>query len=473
MNQQLAIANKFQEIAHKEEIAYKARKFRKKFIPIELIASDPKKYGYLSLTPRESRARQGEFLKDRHKVVAIIAANRGGKSEPTVVKGLRTCLDSKVGGNYWMLTESFDSQRLGIQEKINDYLKPEDIKDIGWAKQGVYAWLRLTNGVFIEFKTYEQGREKLQSAKLIGALFDEEPPEDIFDEVYTRTVDLKGQIIMAFTPLNGMTWSYKRIYSNKGGMISVYNWGMADNPFIPIEEIEEMRRNLSPKKVKIRLYGEYQGSERAILENFYRTKHVKKALYNPDLPVDVSVDWGINVTAVGFYQSYKGLRTDITTGITRMVEEHYLVDGAELSGFSYPQVMNYIINKKYWIENWYCDPAGRARSQASKSGKSLLSMIKDEFGIQFTYLPKLGVEESIDVLNSYLENAKGEARFFIQEGIKLNATGDSPEMRFENYIRDEETGQPIKDGVNDHFIDQARYYLMNKIRGQKSIFSQH
>ena len=461
------------EILAKDEAKYNSRTFRKKFIAIEKIAKDPKKYGYLRLQPRESKARQGDFLKDLAKVCAVIAANRSGKTESAVVKFLNVCLKRKTGGNSWILTESFDAQKLGVQEKIDEYLKPEDIKDIGWAKHGVYSWIKLKNNVLIEFKTYEQGRAKLQSAKLFVALFDEEPPQDIYEEVYTRTLDLRGQVILAFTPLKGMTWSYTAIYSNKGAMISVYNWGMVDNPFIPIEEIEEMRRNLSPKKVKIRLYGEYQGSERAILENFYRTKHVKKALYNPDLPVDVSVDWGINVTAVGFYQSYKGSRTDIATGITRMVEEHYLVDGAELSGFSYPQVMNYIINKKYWINGYFCDPAGRARSQASKSGKSLLSMIKDEFGIQFTYLPKLGVEESIDVLNSYLENAKGEARFFIQEGIKLNATGDSPEMRFENYIRDEETGEPIKDGVNDHFIDQVRYYLMNKIRGQKSIFSQH
>lgn len=471
MNQ--AISNKYQELVKKEEIAYQARLLRKKFIPIELVAKDPRRYGYLQLQPRESKARQGDFLKDNHKVCAIIGANRSGKTESEVVKGLNICLKRKGGGNAWILTESFDAQKLGVQEKIIEYLKPEDIKDISWAKHGVYSSLTLKNGVFIEFKTYEQGRAKLQSAKLFLAMFDEEPPEDIYEEVYTRTVDLRGQVILAFTPLKGMTWSYEKIFNNKSEMVSVYNWGMYDNPFIPIDEIDEMKRNLSPKKAKMRLYGEYQGSERAILETFYRSKHIKKDLLQKHMPMDVSIDWGINTTAIGFYQSFKGVKTDIKTGIPRMVDEHYLVDGVELTGYSYSMVMKYILNKGYWIENWFCDPAGRGRSQATKSGVSLLDLIRDEFGVRFTYIPKLGVEESIDVLSSYLENAQGEARFFVNEGIKLNPNGDGPEMRYEGYIRDDETGQPVKDGVNDHWVDQTRYYLMNKIRGQKSSFSQH
>jgi len=461
-----------EKLTKKRLANYNARLLRKRFIPIEEIAKNPEIYGY-SFSPRTSNAKQGLVLKDKKKVCAVICANRSGKTEVIIIKTLNFALKRKTGGNIWILTESFDSQKLGVQEKIEEYLKPEDIKDFGWAKHGVYSWILLKNNVLIEFKTYEQGRSKLQSAKLIAAIFDEEPPQDIYEEVYTRTLDLRGQVMLAFTPLKGMTWSYKDIYSNKGDMVSVYNWGMADNPFIPLEEIEEAKRNWSRKKVNMRLYGLYQGAERAIFETFYRDKHVKKGLYNPDMPVDVSVDWGINITAIGFYQSFKGVKTDITTGISKMVEEHYLIDGIELTGNSYPQVMNYIINKRYWINGWYCDPAGRARSQASKSGKSLLDMIRDEYNIRFTYLTKLGVEESIDVLSSYLENDKGEARFFIQEGIKLNNAGDSPEMRFEGYIRDELTNEPIKDGINDHFIDQVRYYLMNKIRGQKSIFSQH
>lgn len=463
----------FNDIVQKEIALYNARLFRKRFTPIEDIAINPKVFGYTKINQRESNARQGDFLKSKKKVCAVIAANRSGKSESGVVKLLTHALKQKDGGSYWLLSESFDAQRLGIQEKITEYLKPEDIKAVSYIRRGIYANMTLQNDVFIDFKTYEQGRDKLQSAKLKGALFDEEPPEDIYEEVYTRTIDLQGQCILTFTPLKGMTWSYQKIYNNKSEMIDVFNWGMADNPFIPENEIEELKRNLSPKKAKMRLYGQYQGSERSIFENFDRSLHVKKDLYNNQLPVDISIDWGINITAITFWQGFKGAKLDITTGISKMVEEHYIIDAVELTGFSYPMVINYIRQKGYWIENWYCDPAGRARSQSSKSGTSLLDMIKTEFGIQFQYITKLGVEESIDVMQSYFKNAKGEARLFIQEGIKLNAQGDSPEMRFENYIRDDETGQPIKDGVNDHLVDSARYGLINRIRGQNKGFLQH
>ena len=79
----------------------------------------------------------------------------------------------------------------------------------------------------------------------------------------------------------------------------------------------------------------------------------------------------------------------------------------------------------------------------------------------------------VDVVNSYFENARGEARLFIQEGIQLNAKGESPEKRIESYVRDEDTGEPIKDGINDHFCDMLRYYLLNKIRGSHGGMSQH
>lgn len=463
----------YADVVRKEVFAYKARLFRKKFVALEDIAKDPKRYGYLRIEARDSKARQNDFINDPKKVTAAIAANRSGKTESAVIKFLKICLKRKGGGNAWVLTESFDAQKLGVQEKIEEYLKPEDIKDIGYAKKGVFAYLKLTNGVYIEFKTYEQGRAKLQAAKLFAALFDEEPPEDIYEEVYTRTLDLQGQVILAFTPLQGMTWSYDKIFNNKGGKVGIYNWGMMDNPFIPMSEIEECIRNWSAKKVKMRIFGQYQGAERAIYENFYRSKHVRPDLYKRELPVDVSVDWGIDKTAIGFYQCFKGIVTDIKTGIPKMKEEHYLIDAVELSGSGYPQVMKYILSKGYWIENYFCDPAGRGRSQASRSGKSLLDLIREEFGIRFTYMIKLGVEESIDVVNSYFENAQGDARLFFQEGIKLNAKGDSPEMRVEGYLRDEETKEPVKDGINDHFCDQLRYYIMNKIRGSRGGFSQH
>lgn len=246
--------------------------------------------------------------------------------------------------------------------------------------------------------------------------------------------------------------------------IHVYNWGMADNPFIPRSEIEELRRTLSPRAAKMRLEGEYVGSELMVFPSFDPKIHIKPNLYRPTFPVSVSIDWGIVCISIGFYQYRK-----ITNILGQIRHENYMIDAIEMEGAGYSHVMQKIYKirdeRKYFMppDEWYCDPAGRARSQATKTGISLLKKIENDYGVKFRYLKKLGVEESIELVEGWFMNAKGDTRFYIQEGIKLNDNGDTPTDRIEGYVRDPETHQPVKDGVNDHFNDQIRYYIANQI----------
>jgi len=447
--------------------------FAKPFVPIELIAKNPVYYGYPKIEKRHSNAKQEKYLNDTNKIVASVCANRSGKTEVGAAKFIMTAKQYKDERS-WVLTPSFDAQKGGAQEKIMMYLKesdfarkPDGTKDIEKAFGSAYKQIRLSNGHIIEFKTYEQGREKLQSAKLRQAWFDEEPPEPIYTEVYTRTVDLKGQILLTFTPLKGFTWSYNKIYNSKRKDVSVYQWGMADNPFIPLSEIALMKSDLSIKEAKMRLFGEYQGSETQIYYMFHRTEHVKPNLFNKDFPVDVVIDWGVVTSAVLFFQQRK-----VETKKKKMHIEHYLVDAFELENMGYGGIMRTIFNKGYFIDNWYCDPAGRQRSQATRSGVSVLNKIENEYGVKFKYIKRLSIEESIELVSSYMKNANNDIRFYVNEGIKLNKKEHTPEQRIENYVRDEETHKPIDDDFVTHFNDCLRYYFANKIR-KRGIFRQH
>jgi phage terminase large subunit-like protein len=57
----------------------------------------------------------------------------------------------------------------------------------------------------IQFKAYEQGRKKFQSATLDFVWLDEEPPMDIYMECMARITATKGMIYLTFTPLEGMS----------------------------------------------------------------------------------------------------------------------------------------------------------------------------------------------------------------------------------------------------------------------------
>lgn len=55
------------------------------------------------------------------------------------------------------------------------------------------------------FRSYEQGRENLQSITADYVYCDEEPPQDVYAELMARLTATKGHFAMAFTPLKGLT----------------------------------------------------------------------------------------------------------------------------------------------------------------------------------------------------------------------------------------------------------------------------
>lgn len=65
----------------------------------------------------------------------------------------------------------------------------------------------------LQMKAYEQGRERWQGPTLNGIWFDEEPPEDIYDEGLTRTNTTEGPVMLSFTPLLGFSAVVRRFIS--------------------------------------------------------------------------------------------------------------------------------------------------------------------------------------------------------------------------------------------------------------------
>ena len=57
----------------------------------------------------------------------------------------------------------------------------------------------------VYFRSYEQGRENLQSITADYVYCDEEPPSDVYAELMARLTATMGHFAMAFTPLKGLT----------------------------------------------------------------------------------------------------------------------------------------------------------------------------------------------------------------------------------------------------------------------------
>lgn len=163
----------------------------------------------------------------------LIAANRCGKTQcaaaevachmigeyPKWWKGRKF----ERGVSAWVGSESSEASRDIVQQSLlgkpgelgsgwipKEKLWPTPEKAIKYRQAGVSevadsVTVKHSSGDIskITFKTYEQGRRKWQGTKLDFVWLDEEPPQDIYTEALTRTLDKRGFIILTFTPLLG------------------------------------------------------------------------------------------------------------------------------------------------------------------------------------------------------------------------------------------------------------------------------
>jgi phage terminase large subunit-like protein len=120
--------------------------------------------------------------------------------------------------------------------------------------------LTLTNNSFLEFMSYEQEVEKFAGTSRHFCHFDEEPPEDIFNECLMRLVDTNGSYWITMTPLIEMTWVVDRIYEpwTKGDQgIFVLEVNTEENPYINIEALDRLTRGLSAEEQNSRRRGTF------------------------------------------------------------------------------------------------------------------------------------------------------------------------------------------------------------------------
>lgn len=122
-------------------------------------------------------------------------------------------------------------------------------------------------------KAAEQGADRYQSARIHQLWRDEEHPEAIYDESLPRLLRFGGRTIDTMTPLKGLTWVHDRIYEpwSQGRVEASAHFcthaGIADNPSIKPEDIEELKRELrnNPSQLESRLYGKFTRPTGAVL----------------------------------------------------------------------------------------------------------------------------------------------------------------------------------------------------------------
>lgn len=115
---------------------------------------------------------------------------------------------------------------------------------------------------YLLFANYTQEVRQLQGLKLNLAVFDEQPPDDFFSEVVTRTATTQGKVLCSFTPLKGLNGLVSKFWNREEGYEFVrVSWDDVpeydpwNQPFLLKETRLQLERDYLPHEREARIAG--------------------------------------------------------------------------------------------------------------------------------------------------------------------------------------------------------------------------
>jgi phage terminase large subunit-like protein len=246
-----------------------------------------------------------EFTSDL-KIFGILGGNRSGKSETSAFMAVAWALGKeyfegspayeyvkhlpipKPPSNIWIVALDFPTLRdvlwreKLLQGRNHPGFLPNDPFVVRKKSEADFQ-IFLHNGSVITGKSADSGREKFQGASVDLALIDEECESEVFDEIYQRTVDCRGKIILSLTPLTDIAsgvrvpWVFDLYQDSKLGKSDAkfVQLSVLDNPYVPEDEktklIEKWKDH--PEE-KARLYGQFVQRSGLVYPQWTPAKHL-------------------------------------------------------------------------------------------------------------------------------------------------------------------------------------------------------
>jgi phage terminase large subunit-like protein len=219
---------------------------REQFRDLTITVADDMKYNQLKYF-RPFKHQLDFFNTGEHDRRGILAANRIGKTVSTCfevachltgrypdwwpehAKRFDRPVTVMCAGEGWqqvamvLQNELLGTQDIKIQESIGtgmiprDAIKFETMRNDGANCMGVEVKHVSGTYSYLVFANYTQEVRQMQGFKLNIAVFDEQPPDDFFSEIVTRTATTQGQVLCSFTPLKGLNGLVSKFWHREDG----------------------------------------------------------------------------------------------------------------------------------------------------------------------------------------------------------------------------------------------------------------
>lgn len=410
-------------------------------------------------------AQQEDFLLDQHRFQGAFAGKRGGKTEVGAIKGI---IHTEEQPNYvnngrdphigLIIAPTHDMlMRLSLR-KFLAFAKDFEYDDVSHPFP-VITW---HNGSLV-YGLSADNPQRIEGIKAHWAWLDEvfQMKEQVYLEAQARVADTEGKVWCTGslgTQYNNPKahWAYKYFKKKADPDTRCFEWATFDNPHFPRAEIARLKSSLDAKTFRqmYELSWDIQGTN-LVYEDFGEDSLLKtRYTFNPRLPTYVAVDWGWTHPAAVLFLQYDPLRDTV-----------YLFDEIYRSKMTLEVMWTEMQAKlaKYpgiRIKEWICDIAGlQTREQTAISNVEWFKQAPR--GIYFKYRTS-AVTHGISIVRSYIKNAIGQRRFFIDPETCPKTVEEFPKYAYKVNKASGELGEePIKEG--EDALSALRYFFVNEL----------
>lgn len=282
--------------------------------------NDPLQFFHVATEGYPLHPKQHDFLLSNDPLKAFLGGNRSGKTTAGIVDDLIQSVDRDSLPEHlrqykkWeppfycrIVCPDFVSTMEGvIFQKIKEWAPKGQLRGGSWesAYDKQLRKLHFTNGSWWQFLTYEQDLDKHSGAALHRVHFDEEPPEDVWQECQMRLIDFGGDTLLTMTPLLGLSWTYDKVWEKRHlPGYKVVQVDMDDNPHLNQEAKERLLEGLSDEERQARKEGRFVHFAGMVFPEFRDALHTtnppERSFLNGQSIV-VGIDPGIRWTGICF-----------------------------------------------------------------------------------------------------------------------------------------------------------------------------
>jgi len=415
---------------------------------------------------------QGQFevASDPHRFKVVNAGRRWGKSVLSRMIMLKWALDNP--GLYWIVSPTFQQGKdihwmQGYKKELKNVDKWND-SDLS---------LTLHNGSVIQLKTAENP-DRLKGVKLRGLIVDEIAAMRNWEWIWQEALrpcltDYEAPAIFISTP-KGFNHFYD-LYNTKNDLYKSWHFTSYDNPYIPKEEIDYARKELTDDTFQQEYMADFRKYTGLVYKEFQREIHVIE-------PFDIPDSWGI----------YRGIDFGSTNPTACLwvavdsddnwfiVGEHY--ETGETIDYHAGRINSSLFSKR--VTQTYGDPSGAQWISEFAQRGIYITPANKETSTSFNSWVRYGIEKvaerfkripghPVPILQGVSGAPLSMPSLFIFKSC-VNTIREFETYRWKEKLigQAQDLNEPdVPEKANDHAMDALRYFAVSYQKPQTINFA--